>query len=121
MQHILIHRSSCYTLVALIFPPSLLPGFPTSPILLYIRFEFYLTSYYIFPLSHLNQHKYIFLVFVFFFCLFRAAPAAYGGSQAGGLIGPVATSLHHSHSNTGSELHLRPIPQLTGNAGSSTH
>ena len=27
---------------------------------------------------------------------FKAAPVAYGGSQAGGLIGAAATSLHHS-------------------------
>jgi len=45
-----------------------------------------------------------FLSFFFFFCLFsRATPTAYGGSQARGLIGAVATSLHHSHSNAGSE------------------
>ena len=37
------------------------------------------------------------------FCLFRAVPAAYGGSQARGLIGAVATSLQHRHSNTRSE------------------
>ena len=35
-------------------------------------------------------------LFFFFFCLFRAAPAAYGGSQARGQIGAVAASLHHS-------------------------
>ena len=52
--------------------------------------------------------------FLFFFSLpfSRAAPTAYGGSQARGLIGAVATGLRHSHSNTGSELHLRPTPQL---------
>ena len=38
-----------------------------------------------------------------FFLLFRAAFEAYGGSQVGGQIGAVAASLHHSHSNTGSE------------------
>ena len=51
----------------------------------------------------------------FFFCLFvfsRAAPTAYGGSQASGRIGPVAAGLRHSHSTTGSGLRLRPIPQL---------
>ena len=39
---------------------------------------------------------------------FRATPTAYGGSQAKGLIGAVATGLHdsHSHSNVGSEPHL---------------
>ena len=54
-----------------------------------------------------------------FFCLFclfafsRAAPAAYGGYQARGLIGVVAASLCHSHSNSGSKPCLRPTPQLT--------
>ena len=41
----------------------------------------------------------------FFFCLFAiswAAPKAYGGSQAKGPIGAVATGLCQSHSNTGS-------------------
>jgi len=56
------------------------------------------------------------LLLLFFLCLFafsRAAPVAYGGSQARGLIGAVAASLHQSHSNLGSELHLQPTPQLT--------
>ena len=43
--------------------------------------------------------------------LFRAVPVAYGRSQARVLIGAVA-GLRQSHSNAGSELHLRPIPQL---------
>ena len=44
-------------------------------------------------------------IFFFFlvFCLFRAAPEAYGGFQARGLIGAVAFGLHHSHSNVGSK------------------
>ena len=46
------------------------------------------------------------------FCLFRAAPAAYGGSQARGRIQDTVAGLHHSHSNTESEPHLPPIPQL---------
>ena len=44
--------------------------------------------------------------FILFFCLSRAVPAAYGGSQARGLIGAVAASLRQSHSNTRSEPHL---------------
>ena len=39
------------------------------------------------------------LVFLFlfcFFCLFRAIPVAYGGSQARGRIGATVTGLHHS-------------------------
>ena len=59
--------------------------------------------------------------FFFFFCLFRAAPAVYGGSQARGLTGAAATHLHHSHSNVGSKPHLQPTPQLMANAGSLTH
>ena len=46
---------------------------------------------------------------LFFFCLFAfsgAAPAAYGGSQARGLIGAVDAGLHHRHSNAGSERNL---------------
>ena len=45
-------------------------------------------------------------VFIYLFSIFafsRAATAAYGGSQARGPIGAVAASLHHSHSNLGSE------------------
>ena len=41
----------------------------------------------------------------FFSVLFRAAPAAYVGSQARGQIGCVAAGLCHSHSNTRSLIH----------------
>ena len=47
---------------------------------------------------------------IFFFCLFRAAPKAYGGSQGKGQTGALAASLHHSHSNGRSEPSLRPTP-----------
>ena len=47
-----------------------------------------------------------------FICLFRAALMAYVGSQDRGWIGAVATDLHHSHSNPGSEPHLWPTPQF---------
>ena len=50
--------------------------------------------------------------FFFFFFFFKATPAALRGSQARGWISAAAASLHHSHSNEGSEPHLRPIPQL---------
>ena len=46
-----------------------------------------------------------------FFCLFRAAGAAYGGSQAMGQIGAAAASLHHSRSIARNELRLGPTPQ----------
>ena len=52
-----------------------------------------------------------FRVFFALFCffgvlLFRAAPVAYGRSQARGQIGAVAADPHHSHSHVGSEPHL---------------
>ena len=52
-----------------------------------------------------------FFVAVVVVCLFafsRAAPVAYGDSQARGRIGATAAGLRHSHSNTGSEPRLRP-------------
>ena len=49
----------------------------------------------------------------FFFFLFRAAPTAYGSSQARGPIGAAAAGLCHSHSHPRSEPCLRPTPQLT--------
>ena len=53
----------------------------------------------------LEINKYLSKYFDKYF-VFRAALAAYGGSQARDRIRAVATSLHHSHSNTGSELRL---------------
>ena len=53
------------------------------------------------------------LLLLLLFCLFRAALAAYGNSQARGLVGATAASLPYSHSNIGCELRLRPMPQLT--------
>ena len=44
-------------------------------------------------LTHLSTLQ-IFIIYLFL--LFRAAPAAYGGSQARGLIGPTAAGLHYS-------------------------
>ena len=55
----------------------------------------------------------IYLFVYFVFCFLRAAPLAYEGSQARGLIRAVAASLCQSHSNTRSELCLRPTPQFT--------
>ena len=49
----------------------------------------------------------------FFFLIFRATPTAYGSSQVGGRIRATATSLHHSHSNTGFKPIRWPTSQLT--------
>ena len=50
-----------------------------------------------------------------------AAPAAYGSSQARGLIGAVAAGHSHSHSNAGSKQHLRPTPQFMAMLDPVTH
>ena len=49
----------------------------------------------------------------FILLLFRAVPATYGDSQARRLIRDVPAGLHHSHTNSGSEPHLQPTPELT--------
>ena len=54
---------------------------------------------------------------VYFVCLFvcfffLGQTMAYGSSQARGRTGAAAASLHHSHSNAGSEPRLQPTPQL---------
>ena len=50
--------------------------------------------------------------FYLFILLFRAAPAAHGGSQARSWIRSTAAGLCYSHSNTGSKLYLQTTPQL---------
>ena len=52
---------------------------------------------------------------------FRAAPAAYGNSQARDPVGAAAAHLHHSHSNSGSKPRLWPTPQLTAMPDPLTH
>ena len=49
---------------------------------------------------------YFYFLFIYLFLLSWAASTAYGGSQARGLIGVTAASLHHSHRNARSELRL---------------
>ena len=60
------------------------------------------------------------LISVFVVFLFRAAPVAYGSSQAKGQIRAVAAGLYHSHSNARSEPPLWPTT-AHGNTGSLTH
>ena len=59
-----------------------------------------------------DQHLKIFFFFFVFLPFQVPLPAAYGGSQARGLIEAVADSLRQSHSNTRSEPCLRPTSQL---------
>ena len=52
----------------------------------------------------------LYFFYLCFFVFFRAAPTAYGASQARGRIGAANASL--CHSNAGSELPPWPTPQL---------
>ena len=61
----------------------------------------------------LNEESGRVVLSLFLSFFFRAAPMAYGSSPTRGRIRAVTASLHHSRSNAGSELHLRPTPQLT--------
>jgi len=54
--------------------------------------------------------KELFFFFFDFLPFSRAAPSAYGGSQARGRIGAVGTGLRQSHSNAGSKPRLQPAP-----------
>jgi len=65
------------------------------------------THTYIYTHTHIYTHTNIYI------CLVRAAPVAYGVSQARGQIGAVIPGLCHSHSNARSEPRLLPTPQLT--------
>ena len=59
-------------------------------------------------------------MFLFVFVLlFRAAPMAYGGSQARGQIGATAAGLHHNHSHAESNQWLWLTPQLMATPDSS--
>ena len=72
--------------------------------------------------------EHFFRYFVVVVILFRATPAAYGISQARGLIGATAACLHHGHGNSGSkcicDLHHRSrqcqIPDPWGKARDQT-
>ena len=66
-----------------------------------------------FPLILISFFILFYFIFFVFLLFLWAAPAAYGGSQARGRIGAVATGLLQSHSNAGSEPLLQPTPELT--------
>ena len=53
-----------------------------------------------------SKFDYVLFVYLFIFVFSKAAPVAYVGSQARGLIGAVASSLRRSHSNSGSDPHV---------------
>ena len=96
-----------------------LPPVPQSKGLKYKKFSpVYMTLNSVTFLVKVIRNLTPFLFFIFiYFCLFlgpffRAAPVAYGGSQARGLIGAVATNLCQNHSNAGSEPLLWSTPQL---------
>ena len=59
-----------------------------------------------------NSHQ------LFIYLFLKAALMAYGISLARCCIRAVAADLHHSHSNLGTEPHLRTMPQLEEKADS---
>ena len=64
----------------------------------------------------------VLIPYLFIYLPLRAAPAAYGSSQAKGQIWATAACHSHRHSSAGSEPCLWPTPQLTFfNARSLTH
>ena len=52
------------------------------------------------PLCATERRSYVFFLFFFLTPLFKAAPKAYGRSQARGRIGAAAAGLCHSHRNS---------------------
>ena len=52
------------------------------------------------------------ILFFFLFFFYNHARSIWKFSGLRGRIRAAAASLHHSHSNTGSESHLQPTPQL---------
>ena len=83
--------------------------------------EDFLLKHLYFHILHLHLSSVLNYYYYYYFCLVRATPEAYGGSQARGLMGAVAPGLCHSHSNTGSEPCLWPTATAHGNARSLTH
>ena len=69
----------------------------------------------LFSISLFSGINFFFFFFFFFFsfCLYRAALAAYGGSQGWGLIKAIAAGLRQSQSDARSEPRLQLTPQLT--------
>ena len=67
--------------------------------------------------SHCYSILFLFMYVCMYACMYsafsRAAPMAYGGSQARDVIGAVAAGLRQSHSHARSQPRLRPTPQLT--------
>ena len=63
------------------------------------------------PCDIVDEGSIFYLKKFFFLVFFRAAPKAYGSSQARGQVRATAAGLCHSH--TRSELHLWPTLQLT--------
>ena len=70
------------------------------------------------------DENYVPFIIFLCFCLFafcRAAPTAYGGSQARGRIGAVAAGLHQNHSNVCNQAASATYTTAHGNARSLTH
>ena len=65
------------------------------------------------PMSLRTSRLPLRIIIIFLSSFFRAAPLAYGGSQARGGVGAVAAGLCHSQDNTGSKPCLLSTMQFT--------
>ena len=89
---------------------------------LYEFFSFYFPTWFFSIFSHiLMASSFLGCLYIFLYFFLKAAPVAYGNSQARGLIGAVPAGHDHSHSNVGSKPHLQPTPQLTATPDPLTH
>ena len=101
-QGLNLHQSNARSLIHGISYFSLLISFYSMHGCLFVWFFF-------------SPFTWLLLIYARLACLFfREAPAAYGRSQARGLIRAEAVGLCHSHSDLVSESHLQSTPQLTG-------
>ena len=72
-------------------------------------------------LDHFYIEVWFFFFFLVFFCLFRAAPVGYGGSQARGPIGTVAAGVMPEPQQCRIRAVSVTCTTVHGNAGSLTH
>ena len=126
MIRLLISCSCIFTAFRLYSPPLMITVFDLIfyieffvCILLWVNTIFLLLSFllalcvdYLLPILSLPVTVFISSFSFFSFFFFFGHTHGIWRFQARGLIQAVATGLHHSHSNMGSEPHLQPIPQF---------
>ena len=105
---LLVYRNSVDFCVLILYQATLPNSLMSSNSFLVVSLAF--SRYNSMLSANSDNFNYSFPICIFFFL--RAASAAYGNCQARSLIWAVMASLHHSLSDSVSELHLEPTPQL---------